>query len=225
LCIGVHDELPSVNVTYKAANSQPIPGNYNCNNYINKTIYDPSQSKYIAAFSANYYVKSYTGCILSINITDPRYNISNQSDYMVMYAYDKEYDLNPRIGQFEQSLSLKNMYFFGQPRNDIAILSMLGIIGGIWSFAVALYIFLFGPGLISPWGFVQKSKLFKDQYEKDVLPFVFESDTSEDLNSSMQRRLNNLEKRIEFYDKFVIDNSLLTLAHKDEQSTIYNSEK
>ncbi|RIB30782.1 hypothetical protein C2G38_1296938 [Gigaspora rosea] len=143
LCIGVHDELPTVNVTYKAANSQPIPdlffyydynftincaisnntGNYNCNNYINKTAYDPSRSKYIAAFSANYYVKSYTGCTLSINITDTRYNISNQSDYMVMYAYDKEYDLNPRINsqmQFEQSLFLKNMYFFGQPRNDIA---------------------------------------------------------------------------------------------------------
>ncbi|CAG8751603.1 24178_t:CDS:10, partial [Dentiscutata erythropus] len=296
LCIGVHDELPSVNVTYKVVDSLPIPdiffsynynftincaisnftGNYNCNNYINKTIYDTSQSKYSTALSANYYVTSNTRCTLSINITDPRYNISNQNDYMEMYAYDKEYYLNPIITgsqtQFVESLLLKNMYFFGQPKNDIAnyewvfdrhirhslvqdvlsffgrqkyitipyleshmatattansdlrtnntyyavlrfimsppfivtdeteersktILNILGVIGGIWSGVVALYIFLFGPGLISPWGFVQKSRLFKNQYEKNILPFVCEPDTTEGFNNSMQKRLNNLEKR------------------------------
>ncbi|CAG8574195.1 8578_t:CDS:2 [Scutellospora calospora] len=297
LCIEVRDELPSVNIRYKTSNSLPTPGNYNCSDYINKTVYDTSQSKYLALFSSRYDITSRSRYTLSINITDPRYNISNQNDYMEMYAYDGEYDLlmNPLIYQqiqFEESLYLKNAYFFGQPRNDIAvcihvfnpfeehaiipdilsyfgrqtyidipylesymsfvmtansnssyyailrfivsppfiiieeteersktILSSLGIIGGIWSFVVALYILLFGSGSVSPWGLVQKSKLFKNKYEKYIMPFTYESDTTEDFNSSIQRRLNNIEKRIQFYDKFIIDNPLLNFDNKDENPT------
>ncbi|CAG8777862.1 39476_t:CDS:2, partial [Gigaspora margarita] len=280
LCIGIHDELPSINVFYRASNKLPTPRNYNCNNAISKTTYDTSQSKYLVAFSSNYTITSRITYTLSINITDPRYNVSNQTDYMEMFAYDKEYDLNiiPLSGQeiqFEESLPLKNMYFFGQPRNDIAhyewtfdrcirhalisdvlsyfgrqryinipyidshmstvstansdlsknflikqaILNVLGVIGGIWSFVVAFYIFLFGPGLISPWGFVQ-SKLFKSRYKKDVLPFVYEPDTADDFNTSIQKRLNNLEKRIEFYDRFIFDDPLLNFIKQESQPII-----
>ncbi|CAG8692098.1 5277_t:CDS:2, partial [Dentiscutata heterogama] len=72
-----------------------------------------------------YDITSRIGYTLSIKIIDPRYNITNQTDYMEMIAYDKQYDLNimPLSGQqiqFEETLTLKNTYFFGQPRNDIA---------------------------------------------------------------------------------------------------------
>ncbi|CAG8695268.1 10286_t:CDS:2, partial [Cetraspora pellucida] len=288
LCLGVRDELPIINRTYKVTNSLPIPGNHNCANFVNKSIFDASQSKYFTAFLPNSKAISYTGYTLTINITDPKYNISNQNDYMEMYAYDKEYDskpLNYAEISFDDSLLLKNMYFFGQPRNDIAhyewtfdrcirhalipdilsyfgrqkyidipyidshmstvttaisdlrtnntyailrfilnppfivteeteersktILSLLGITGGVWGVFAAFYVFLFGPGLISPWGFVQKSKLFRNQYEKNVLTFAEEPDATKDFNSTMQNRLNNLEKRIQFYESYIIDNSLL----------------
>ncbi|CAG8671409.1 941_t:CDS:2 [Gigaspora rosea] len=306
LCIGIHDELPSINVFYRASNKLPTPRNYNCNNAISKATYNTSHSKYLVAFSSSYAITSRIVCTLSINITDPRYNVSNQTDYMEMYAYDKEYDLNkiPLSGQeiqFEESLPLKNMYFFGQPRNDIAhyewtfdrcirhalisdflnyfgrqsyisipyidshmstvstansdlrinnsyyavlqfitsppfivteeteqrsktVLNVLGVIGGIWSFVVAFYIFLFGPGLISPWGFVQ-SKLFKSRYKKDVLPFVYEPDTADDFNTSIQKRLNNLEKRIEFYDRFIFDDPLLNFIKQESQPEKHTTEK
>ncbi|CAG8786747.1 7836_t:CDS:2, partial [Racocetra persica] len=210
----VRDELPIINRKYKATNSLPIPGNHNCANFVNKSIFDTSQSKYFKAFLPNYNATSYTGYTLTINITDTKYNISNQNDYMEMYAYDKEYDSKPinydQI-QFEESLLLKNMYFFGQPRNDIAILSLMGIAGG--------------AGLISPWGFVQKSKLFRNRYEKNILPLADESDTTEDFNSPIQKRLNNLEKRIQFYENYIIDNSLLNSIKKEDQSTISNSNR
>ncbi|RIB28162.1 hypothetical protein C2G38_2060007 [Gigaspora rosea] len=104
------------------------------------------------------------------------------------------------------------------------VLNVLGVIGGIWSFVVAFYIFLFGPGLISPWGFVQ-SKLFKSRYKKDVLPFVYEPDTADDFNTSIQKRLNNLEKRIEFYDRFIFDDPLLNFIKQESQPEKHTTEK
>ncbi|CAG8494412.1 33547_t:CDS:2 [Gigaspora margarita] len=315
LCIQIHDELPTVNTIYRTAKNLPTPniyfyygykftvncaftnttGNYNCNNAISSTTYNTTKSQYVVSFVSNTAITSQFTYVLSINITDPRYNITNQTDYMEMYAYDKEYDLNiiPLSGkqiQFEESLFVKNMYFFGQPRNDIAhyewtfdrcirkalifdvlsyfgrekylrmpyldshmstvstansdlrtnntsfailrfittppfILteeteeSVLGIIGGIWSGVAAFYIFLFGPGLISPWGLVQ-SRLFKSHYKKDALPFVYEPDSADDANTSIQKRLNNLEKRIEFYDRFIFDDPLLNFIKQESSQPI-----
>ncbi|RIB30777.1 hypothetical protein C2G38_1296526 [Gigaspora rosea] len=99
------------------------------------------------------------------------------------------------------------------------ILSVLGIIGGIWSGVAAFYIFLFGPGLISPWGLVQ-SKIFKSHYKKDALPFVYEPDSADDFNTSIQKRLNNLEKRIEFYDRFIFDDPLLNFIKQESSQPI-----
>ncbi|CAG8494390.1 33546_t:CDS:2 [Gigaspora margarita] len=310
LCIQIHDELPTVNIIYRTAKNLPTPniyfnygynftvncaftnttGNYNCDNAISSTTYNTTKSQYVVSFVSNTAITSQVTYVLSINITDPSYNITNQTDYLEMYAYDKDYDLNiiPLSGnqvQFEESLIVKNMFFFGQPRNDIAhyewtfdrcirkalildalsyfgrqkylrmpyldshmstvstansdlrtnntsfailrfittppfILteeteeSVLGIIGGIWSGVAAFYIFLFGPGLISPWGLVQ-SRLFKSHYKKDALPFVYEADSADDANTSIQKRLNNLEKRIEFYDRFIFDDPLLNFIKQE----------
>ncbi|KAF0542800.1 hypothetical protein F8M41_004426 [Gigaspora margarita] len=253
LCVGL-----SIAIFYR---------NYSCNNAISRPTYNTTKSQYVVSFVSNTAaITSQATYVLSINITDPRYNITNQTDYLEMYAYDKEYDLNiiPLSGkqiQFEESFFVKNIYFFGQPRDDIAhyewtfdrcircvlifdvlsyfgrekyltmpyldshmstvstansdlrtnntyftilhfittppfilteeteersktILSVLGIIGGIWSGVAAFYIFLFGPGLISPWGFVQ-SRLFKNHYKKDVLPFVYAPDNADDSNTSI----------------------------------------
>ncbi|CAG8723866.1 36535_t:CDS:10, partial [Racocetra persica] len=284
LCLGIRDELPIVNRSYKATNSLPIPviilpltvkfripqaRNQDCTNFVNKAAFVASTSKYAASFVPNYSANSFTRFTLTINITDSRYNISNQDDYMEMHAYDHEYDSKPLQTkaqiEFEESLLLKNMYFFGQPRNDVAhyewvfdrcirhalitdvlsyfgrqryinipyieshmstvatansdtrtsdtyailqfllyppfivmeeteersktILNLLGVAGGIWGVIAAFYILLFGPGLISPWGFVQRSKLYRNHYEKNILPSVDESDSTEKFNSPMEKRL------------------------------------
>ncbi|CAG8494767.1 9517_t:CDS:2 [Scutellospora calospora] len=84
----------------------------------------------------------------------------------------------------------------------------------------AFYIFLFGLGLISPWGIVQKSNLFKNQYKKKLLPFSMDSQLELEIkeyeNDSLLKRLDNLEKRAErleksnqFYKECIIDTSIL----------------
>ncbi|CAG8743199.1 605_t:CDS:2 [Dentiscutata erythropus] len=90
-----------------------------------------------------------------------------------------------------------------------SILSLLGIIGGIWSFISAFYEYLFGLGLISPWGIVQKSRLFKKKLlpvaadlQSDEPDIEDKSITKEYEISSIKKRLDNLEN--------VIDISLLS---------------
>ncbi|KAF0501057.1 hypothetical protein F8M41_020170 [Gigaspora margarita] len=306
LCIQIYNELPTVNIIYRTARNLPTPniyfnygynftvncaftnttGNYNCDNAISRTTYNTTKSQYIVSFVSNTAITSPVTYALSINITDPRYNITNQTDYMEMYAYDKEYDLNiiPLSGnqiQFEDSLIhyewtfdrcirkaliLDALSYFGRQKylkmpyldshmstvstanSDLrtnnsyfailrlmtsppfivteeteerskTILNVLGIIGGIWSGVAAFYIFLFGPGLISPWGFVQ-TRLFKSHYKKDALPFVYEPDNTDDSNISIQNKLNNLEKRIEFYDRFIFDDPLLDFIKQESSQPI-----
>ncbi|CAG8810034.1 16417_t:CDS:2, partial [Cetraspora pellucida] len=100
------------------------------------------------------------------------------------------------------------------------ILSLLGIIGGIWSSMVAFYVFLFGLGIISPWGFVQRSKPFKDAYKEKLSLLALDLQSDEpDINekpnikefeiSSMRKRLDNFEKRLQFYEN-IVDTSILT---------------
>ncbi|CAG8570030.1 6172_t:CDS:10 [Dentiscutata heterogama] len=114
-----------------------------------------------------------------------------------------------------------------------SVLNLLGIIGGIWSAMAAFYALLFGFGIISPWGLVQKSKLFKNKYKDKLLPFAADLqseehgteeklDTKERRNSSMQKRLDNLERRVQFYDN-VIDISLLTSVKTDASPAIDDS--
>ncbi|RIB25558.1 hypothetical protein C2G38_2165640 [Gigaspora rosea] len=99
------------------------------------------------------------------------------------------------------------------------ILSLLGVLGGIWSAITGFYIFLFGLGLFSPWGFVQKLKPFRNEYGKRLSPFVEDSqsdgfntkeqsDTKEHEISSILKRLENLEKSDRFYKEYIIDVSL-----------------
>ncbi|KAF0431039.1 hypothetical protein F8M41_005459 [Gigaspora margarita] len=113
------------------------------------------------------------------------------------------------------------------------VLSLLGILGGIWSAMAAFYVFLFGFGLISPWGFVHKSRPFKDQYKKNLLMTTMDLqfDKLDEIkklstegyeNSSSQKRLNDLEKQVEhlkklnqFYIKFIIDTSFLNSLKTD----------
>ncbi|CAG8744294.1 9505_t:CDS:2 [Gigaspora margarita] len=68
-------------------------GNYSCNNAISRPTYNTTKSQYVVSFVSNTAITSQATYVLSINITDPRYNITNQTDYLEMYAYDKEYDL------------------------------------------------------------------------------------------------------------------------------------
>ncbi|CAG8706914.1 31116_t:CDS:2, partial [Gigaspora margarita] len=79
-------------------------------------------------------------------------------------------------------------------------------------------------GVISPWGFVQKN-LFKNKYKEKLLPFAVDlqsdepdieenTNIKEDVNSSIQKRLDNLEKRVKLYEN-IIDISLLTSVEKN----------
>ncbi|CAG8650264.1 33664_t:CDS:2 [Gigaspora margarita] len=110
---------------------------------------------------------------------------------------------------------------------------LLGILGGIWSALAAFYVFLFGLGLISPWGFVHKSRPFKDQYKKnllmttmdlqfDKLDEIEKYSTEKYENSSSQKRLDDLEKQVEhlkklnqFYIECIIDTSFLNSIKTD----------
>ncbi|CAG8533587.1 17861_t:CDS:10 [Cetraspora pellucida] len=111
------------------------------------------------------------------------------------------------------------------------VLSLLGILGGIWSAIIGFYVFLFGLGLISPWGFAQKLKPFRNQYEKNLLPFTMDSqsdeldteeksDIKEDGNALILKRLDNLEKSLQFYKEYVLDTSFLPSVKKDTSLTI-----
>ncbi|CAG8534356.1 30098_t:CDS:10 [Gigaspora margarita] len=113
------------------------------------------------------------------------------------------------------------------------VLNLLGILGGIWSAMAAFYVFLFGLGLISPWGFVHKSRPFKDQYKKnllmttmdlqfDKLDEIEKYSTEKYENSSSQKRLDDLEKQVEhlkklnqFYIECIIDTSFLNSIKTD----------
>ncbi|KAF0526237.1 hypothetical protein F8M41_014136 [Gigaspora margarita] len=104
--------------------------------------------------------------------------------------------------------------------------SNLRVLSGIWSAITGFYIFLFGIGLISPWGFVQKLKPFRNEYGKRLSPFVVDSqsdefdaeeksDTKEHEISSILRRIENLEKSDRFNKEYIIDVSFLSFAKTD----------
>ncbi|CAG8482885.1 16823_t:CDS:2 [Gigaspora rosea] len=112
-----------------------------------------------------------------------------------------------------------NAYLKEEIEQNKTILSLLGVLGGIWSAITGFYIFLFGLGLFSPWGFVQKLKPFRNEYGKRLSPFVEDSqsdgfntkeqsDTKEHEISSILKRLENLEKSDRFYKEYIIDVSL-----------------
>ncbi|CAG8448905.1 11960_t:CDS:2 [Dentiscutata erythropus] len=257
LCVEVIEEQPSIRTTYTEADSLPLPNIYFSHTY-NFTIYCAfindlttqagsdcgdsvaisGSAPYFGGFSSNYNVTSATGSTqfdLFFYITDPGYNASNLSNSMVMFAFDREFDIysgdfSGTPTPFEQSLSDKNEYFLSQPTEDRIVLSLLGIIGGIWSALTAFYIFLFGLGLISPWGFVQRSKPFKDQYQKDIITTTLDlSDKKEKLNNEeheislaqkrqdydLEKRVERLESFIKFYGEYVIDTSFLTSVNMD----------
>ncbi|CAG8768787.1 21227_t:CDS:2 [Dentiscutata erythropus] len=244
--------------------------NDDCNEFIIETRNTTNSDllnyyKYSGAFQPNYNATSDTGgtlFTLSIYITDPQYNSSNQK-------YDN-YDIDGQVLRgtptpFEQSLFDSNEYFISQPKDDIivnykckipevyvvfplaapfmpssnpvvkiekeqrnkTVFNLLGILGGIWSAMAAFYVFLFGLGLIAPWGFIHRSRPFKNQYEQDLLITTLDlqvnefddekiSGIEEHENSSTQKRLDDLEKQVErlkkfnkFYREYIIDISFL----------------
>ncbi|KAF0520790.1 hypothetical protein F8M41_016073 [Gigaspora margarita] len=97
---------------------------------------------------------------------------------------------------------------------------------GIWSAITGFYVFLFGFGLISQWGFAQRLKPFRNEYGKSLSPFVEDSqsdgfdakeksDAKEHEISSILKRLENLEKSDRLYKEYIIDVSFLSLAKTD----------
>ncbi|CAG8662706.1 10933_t:CDS:2 [Cetraspora pellucida] len=247
LSIEMHNENPNISTAFATTNRLPLPNIYfshernftiecyltnntdteqtvnDCSNYINKTIYDASQLPlpYSGAFLPNYDVTPRTGIImieLSIFIMDPAYNKSNQNNSLFMSAFDKdkindlEYDPYFRdpstltFTPFEESLYWKNIYYLSQPISERL-------------------------GLISPWGFAQRLKPFRNQYEKNLLPFTMDSqsdeldteeksDIKEDENALILKRLDNLEKSLQFYKEYVLDTSFLPSVKKNASLAI-----
>ncbi|CAG8810298.1 4446_t:CDS:2, partial [Cetraspora pellucida] len=141
------------------------------------------------------------------------------------------------------NISITNVSYYGRVRffpgtpitkeeteqRNKTVLSLLGILGGIWSALTAFYIFLFGLGLISPWGFVQRSRPFKRQYQQSLLNSQSDKSnekeyliTEEPENLSIQKRLDDLEKRVErlerinnYYREYIIDTSFITSIKSD----------
>ncbi|CAG8492314.1 6391_t:CDS:2, partial [Racocetra fulgida] len=165
---------------------------YNCSNYISNTIYDASPSRpYSGAFLPDYNVTPSTETTiidLDIFIVDPAYN-----------KYDPNLRDQSMLTPYDLSLTTKNAYFLSQPKR---------------------------LGLFSPWGFVQKLKPFRKQYETTLLPFTADSssdeldteeksDIKEHGNASILKRLDNLEKFLQFY----IDTSLLPSVKTDASLT------
>ncbi|CAG8643649.1 11707_t:CDS:2, partial [Dentiscutata heterogama] len=119
------------------------------------------------------------------------------------------------------------------------VLNLLGILGGIWSAMAAFYAFLFGLGLISPWGFIHRSRPFKNQYKQDFLVNTLDLQfdegeklgTEEHENSPTQKRLDDLEKNVEhlkkfnkFYKEFIIDISFIN-SIRTNSSPLFDMEK
>ncbi|RIB25561.1 hypothetical protein C2G38_2067128 [Gigaspora rosea] len=148
----------------------------------------------------------------TIQIIQPNFTASSsQQTNRIFYA--QLYILaDPKIRQREEI-----------EQKDKTVLNLLGILGGIWSAITGFYIFLFGLGLISPWGFVQRLKPFRNEYEKGLLPYLVDSqsdeyeteeksDTKDYRISSILNRLEKLEKINQLYKECIIDSSFLSFA-------------
>ncbi|KAF0432487.1 hypothetical protein F8M41_005173 [Gigaspora margarita] len=167
-------------------------------------------------YAPNYKVQPYIeSSIQLIPAADAVFNIYNQTINRTLYA----------VLQF---FSDSSVYIREEKeQKNKSILGLLGLICGFWSAVTTFYVFLFGLGVISPWGFVQKN-LFKNKYKEKLLPFAVDlqsdepdieenTNIKEDVNSSIQKRLDNLEKRVKLYEN-IIDISLLTSVEKNGSS-------
>ncbi|CAG8811693.1 21490_t:CDS:1, partial [Racocetra persica] len=85
-------------------------------------------------------------------------------------------------------------------------------------------------GVISPWDFVQKSRLFKDKYRAKLLPLAVDlqseepdiketSDTKEYEISSIRKELDNLIKKVRLYEN-IVDTSILNSNETNASPTI-----
>ncbi|CAG8679809.1 7424_t:CDS:10 [Gigaspora margarita] len=92
------------------------------------------------------------------------------------------------------------------------VISLLGSISGIYAAIAAFYIFLFGPGIFSPWGYVQKSLI-----SKEVLTFTADTpaDTLEGLEKlSIEERV----RRLEALDLFLYDHVIGVPFDRDSKA-------
>ncbi|CAG8491434.1 8343_t:CDS:2 [Paraglomus occultum] len=107
------------------------------------------------------------------------------------------------------------------------VLGAFGLLGGIWSIAAGLYVFLLGKETIRPWGCVQsycccfirptRSKLYKSF---PVIPFQSSKESSESESSFQSEDTTELQKRLEalelFIQEFMVDTGYLDGLDKGE---------
>ncbi|KAF0552009.1 hypothetical protein F8M41_022822 [Gigaspora margarita] len=81
---------------------------------------------------------------------------------------------------------------------DKTVISLLGSISGIYAAITGFYIFLFGPGIFSPWGYVQKTIISKEG-------LTYTANTLAELGKlSLEERVRRLEALDMFLNEHVI---------------------
>ncbi|CAG8672638.1 29012_t:CDS:2, partial [Racocetra persica] len=260
---------PNVSTHFTTSDKLPLPKTSDCSKFINQPQYDDTPNNpvpYIGAFVSNYTLTSKAIPVISlyIFITDPSYNLSNQTSGLAMqmeafdagkvirqpisssflgylgYLWCTESGNQPYIESDIQIVPLSDTIYQTHPvenlngafyavvqfvpmptiviRNEVeqrskSIFSLLGVIGGIWSSMAAFYIFLFGYGIIYPWGFVQRSKPFREKYNEKFSPLTVDLQSDDP-----DIKLDNLEKRLKFYEN-IVDTSILTSNKTDASPT------
>ncbi|CAG8834597.1 4439_t:CDS:2, partial [Gigaspora margarita] len=83
-------------------------------------------------------------------------------------------------------------------QRDKTVISLLGSISGIYAAITGFYIFLFGPGTFSPWGYVQKTIISKEG-------LIYTADTLAELGKlGLEERVRRLEALDMFLNEHVI---------------------
>ncbi|CAB5360068.1 unnamed protein product [Rhizophagus irregularis] len=168
------------------------------------------------------------------------------NDFGVPPKYErKPYIISDLVGNpiVQDQASGQTISFTIQPKyfNTIQIdkelrthtyLSVLGLIGGAWGLAAAIYTFLFGANILQPWGAVQShccgfSRLTQNKL-KDSLPIVPFSDDPKTKNHQINSlslaeqnklflsRLNSLEL---FLQEYVVDVQYLDRIRDNVETT------
>ncbi|KAF0462682.1 hypothetical protein F8M41_000279 [Gigaspora margarita] len=153
--------------------------------------------------------------ILRLNQYNPAaFNVNIYKIYLTL-----ENNNEPDIEQF---ISDSN-YQLNSPQNESTqvktVINSLGLIGGAWGLATAIYAVLFGTKAIKPWGLVQKygfkinnSVQTKLRNTYEIIPLVHHSTTTNNLKKhELRKRLDSLQL---FLTENVVDIQYLKKIYK-----------
>ncbi|RIB29264.1 hypothetical protein C2G38_2136931 [Gigaspora rosea] len=154
---------------------------------------------------------------LSDNYTLPTVTFS-MDDADFMKSYDRNLILSTQLSTYSKLLEtiLRLNQYSPAAFN---VINSLGLIGGAWGFATAIYAVLFGTNAIKPWGLIQKygfkinnSVQTKLRNSFEIIPLVHYSNTTNNLKKhELKKRLDSLQQ---FLTENVVDIQYLKEIYK-----------